>query len=138
MIISYCTIISSIIFNILREQQSDNWGHIGGAIGGAAMSWYFGPRLYLAELPGGLGNVIVDKPILRLPPYIESLPAQINKEVARLSRGMKISGYIPDLPDKPWRSKRNNRQQKQQNIDYRMRQQTAPNQSIKPNLEAFE
>ena len=94
------------------------------------MSWYFGPRLYIAELPAGLGRVIVDKPIVRLPPSIESIPTKVNKEVARLTKRMKIPEYIADLPDKPWRSKQNRKQK----IDYRRRQQTTPNRSIKPNL----
>ena len=93
------------------------------------MSWYFGPRLYLAELPGGVGRVIVDKPIVRLPSSIESIPTNVSKEVARLTRRIKIAGYMADLSDKPWRSK-----QKQQKVDYRGRQLMAPKRSIKPNL----
>mmetsp|Transcript_79563 Transcript_79563/g.161207 ORF Transcript_79563/g.161207 Transcript_79563/m.161207 type:complete len:394 (+) Transcript_79563:178-1359(+) len=111
----------------------DNWGHIGGAIGGAAMSWYFGPRLYIAELPipdVGLRKVIVDKPLVRLPAPIESIPTKVNKGIGRLTRRLKIWGHIADLPDKPWRRKPNHGPQ----IDYRRRQQMAPNRSIKPKL----
>lgn len=114
----------------------DNWGHIGGAIGGAAMSWYFGPRLYLAELPISdvdTRRVIVDKPIARLPLSIESIPTKFSKGVGRLTRRMKIWGYVADLPDKPWRRNRKTGQQGK-TIDYRRRQQTAPNRSIKPKL----
>lgn len=109
----------------------DNWGHIGGALGGAAMAWYFGPRLYIAEvpLPEGVGRVIVDKPLVRLPYVLESIPTNTNKALARLTRRMKIWGHIADLPHKPWRK---NRLQQQNKIDYRRRQQTTPNRSIKP------
>ena len=96
------------------------------------MSWYFGPRLYIAELPipdVGIRRVIVDKPIVRLPSSIESIPTKISKGVGRLTRRIKIWGYIADLPDKPWRRKRQG-----DNIDYRRRQQTTPNRSIKPRL----
>ena len=114
------------------NKNRDNWGHIGGAIGGAAMAWYFGPRLYIAELPipdVGIQKVIVDKPIVRLHPSVESIPTKISKRVGRITRRMKIWGYVANLPDKPWRTK-----EKRDNIDYRQRQQTAPKQSIKPRL----
>jgi hypothetical protein len=114
------------------NKNRDNWGHIGGAIGGAAMAWYFGPRLYIAELPipgVGIQRVIVDKPIVRLHPSVESIPTKVSKGVGRITRRMKIWGYVANLPDKPWRTK-----QKRDNIDYRQRQQTAPKQSIKPRL----
>lgn len=111
----------------------DNWGHIGGAIGGAAMSWYFGPRLYIAELPipdVGSQRVIVDKPIVRLPSSIESLPTKVGKNFDRVTRRMRVWGYVEDLADKPWRRKLKGGQ----NIDYRRRREMAPNRSIKPKL----
>jgi len=112
----------------------DNWGHIGGAIGGAAMAWYFGPRLYVAKLPisdefSG-PSLLVDKPIVRLPPSVESMPTKVGKSLGRLTTRMKVWGYVADLPDKPWRRNRN----EGQTIDYRRRQQMAPNRSIKPRL----
>ncbi|VEU33449.1 unnamed protein product [Pseudo-nitzschia multistriata] len=115
----------------------DNWGHIGGAIGGATMAWYFGPRLYIAEvpLPEGVGRVIVDKPLVRLPYFIESIPTKVSKGVRRLTRRIKIWGHIADLPDKPWRK---NRQHQHHKIDYKRRQQIAPNRSIKPMLPSDE
>jgi len=132
-------ITQTLLINLVMgavNPMVDNWGHIGGAIGGAAMSWYFGPRLYIAELPipdVGVRRVIVDKPIVRLPSSIESIPTKINKGVGRLSRRMKIWRYAANLPDKPWRTKKKIQQQ-EQNIDYRRRQQGTPNKSIKPNL----
>lgn len=104
----------------------DNWGHLGGAIGGAAMAYYFGPRLYHAELPGG-GFTIVDRPIVRLPKAIESMPERISDTLTRITRRMRILGYKADSPSKPWRPKGG------QATDYR-RRKNAPNQSIKPNF----
>lgn len=128
-------ITQTLLINLVMgavNPMVDNWGHIGGAIGGCFMSWYFGPRLYIAELPipdVGIQKVIVDKPIIRLHPSVESIPTKISKGVGRITRRMKIWGYVANLPDKPWRTK-----QKRDNIDYRQRQQTAPKQSIKPRL----
>jgi len=128
-------ITQTLLINLVMgavNPMVDNWGHIGGAIGGAAMAWYFGPRLYIAELPipdVGIQKVIVDKPIVRLHPSVESIPTKISKRVGRITRRMKIWGYVANLPDKPWRTK-----EKRDNIDYRQRQQTAPKQSIKPRL----
>jgi hypothetical protein len=116
---------SCIHFYSLSFSSRDNWGHLGGAIGGAAMSYYFGPRLYLAELPGGV-KVIVDKPIIRLPASIESIPEKVNNRVTRLVRRMQIWRYTADLPDKPWRRRQR---------DYRRRQDMTPNKSIKPKIE---
>jgi len=131
---AYSSAITQTIFiNLVMgavNPMVDNWGHLGGALGGAAMSYYFGPRLFIAELPGGAGRVIVDKPIARMPPAIESIPTNINKGIARLIRRMQIWRYAADLPGKPWRSKQN----KQQRIDYRQRQLTAPDKSIKPKI----
>ena len=94
------------------------------------MSYYFGPRLYYAELPGGIGKVVVDKPIVRLPPSIESIPRKMNEEISRLTRRIQIWQYFT-IPDKPWRLKKN----QQQKIDYRRRQIMTPIKSIKPKLD---
>jgi membrane associated rhomboid family serine protease len=104
----------------------DNWGHLGGAIGGAAMAYYFGPRLFLAELPNG-GTTIVDKPILRLPRSLESIPEKTGKRISRMLRRMQVWKYKADLPEKPWRSK-------ETKPDYRQRM-GAPNKSIKPRID---
>eukprot|EP00980_Cylindrotheca_fusiformis_P022323 scaffold9191_cov114-Cylindrotheca_fusiformis.AAC.18 len=104
----------------------DNWGHLGGAIGGAAMAYYFGPRLYLAELPEG-GRTIVDRPIVRLPRSIEALPERITNTMTRMARRMQIWRFKSDLPAKPWRPKGGG------SINYQ-RRRNAPNKSIKPDL----
>jgi hypothetical protein len=107
---------------------SDNWGHLGGAIGGAAMSYYFGPRLFLARLPDQEGQVIVDKPIMRLPSSFENIPKNINTGISRMTRRMHIWRYKAELPGKPWQS------EKQRRDDYR-RRRVGPPRSIKPKLD---
>ena len=82
----------------------DNWGHLGGAVGGAAMAYYFGPRLFLVELPDG-GRIVVDKPVLRLPPSIESIPEKVVRRTTRIIRRMQVWRFRADLPEKPWRPK---------------------------------
>jgi membrane associated rhomboid family serine protease len=81
----------------------DNWGHIGGALGGAGMAYFFGPRLFLAELPAPVGgNTIVDMPIYRLPASIETLPAKVGKRWERMARRMHIMRHHADAPARPW------------------------------------
>jgi hypothetical protein len=93
------------------------------------MSYYFGPRLYIAKLPGvDGGQVVVDKPIMRLPPSIENIPRNISNDINRMTRRMQIWYYKSDLPDKPWQSGKVRRD------DYRRRRNT-PNKSIKPKLD---
>ena len=101
------TISSTLIFNLglgFVNPMIDNWGHLGGAIGGAVMAYYFGPRLYLAELPDG-GRTIVDKPVLRLPRPIESIPEKVSNRLRRITRRMQVWRYKSELPEKPWRPK---------------------------------
>jgi len=89
------------------------------------MTYYFGPRLYLAPLPNG-GHTIVDRPILRLPRSIESIPEKTSDRMTRMLRRMQIWRYKADLPDKPWRPKENG----PSNFERR----NVPNRSIKPKL----
>lgn len=99
------------------------------AVGGAAMAYYFGPRLYMADLPGDIGQVIVDKPVTRMAPSIESIPHKVNEKISLMTRRMHSINI--NLPHKPWRSK----EKQQQNIDYKRRKYTTPNKSIRPKLE---
>lgn len=107
--------------------QVDNWGHLGGAIGGAAMAYYFGPRLYLAAVPGG-GHTVIDRPILRLPRPIEAAPQRVSETATRIARRLKVWRYRSELPDKPWRPK-----DSWNKINYQRRRDT-PNKSIKPKI----
>lgn len=101
----------------------DNWAHLGGALGGAAMAYWFGPRLYVSEAPLGGGRILIDRPMIRLPRYIESMPEQVGKGWQRLARRMRVERYLADLPDTPWRSK---------NRPHRPPHRTQPGGSIKP------
>ena len=104
------------------------------------MSYYFGPRLYLAEYPPevmeqeGKQYVVVDKPIIRLPSYIEHLPKKIQQTSARMIRRLQIWKVKETLPGKPWKT------QYQRRSDYQQQQQKrrmTPNRSIKPKLDDF-
>jgi len=44
----------------LMSRGIDNWGHIGGLIGGASLSWLLGPALSFESTQ--VGRVLVDKP----------------------------------------------------------------------------
>ena len=112
----------TIVLNVglgLVTPMIDNWAHVGGAIGGATMAYFVGPRLYLTDMPQG-GRLVVDRPIIRLPRNIESIPEKMGEKWERIMRRMKVVGYKADLKDQPWRSP--NRQQRR----------NAPNRSIKP------
>ena len=103
----------------------DNWGHIGGALGGAAMAYYFGPRLYLSELPNG-GRIVVDRPVMRLPRKLEVIPEKMGELVSSTTRLLKMERLSPG-PQKetaPWQQTRES---------YRTRLM-APNRSIKPQI----
>jgi|UniRef100_A0A7S2UKK0 hypothetical protein len=81
-----------IIMNVVVGSISpmiDNWGHIGGALGGAAMAYVFGPRIMVAQLPSGQ-RIMVDKPIARLPRPIEAIPETIGNGINRLTKGLHI------------------------------------------------
>jgi membrane associated rhomboid family serine protease len=99
----------------------DNWGHIGGFIGGIGMAALFGPRLSLVGLPNG-GSALIDEPILRLPRHYEAIPEQIGTRINKMKRRMQVTHYMSDLPTKPWRMKR----------PQQYRRQIAPNRSIRP------
>jgi hypothetical protein len=116
---------------------SDNFGHLGGAIGGAMMAYYFGPRLYLASLPTSMDSnavVVVDKPIMRLPLRIESIPSKTSNRISRLVRRMQVWRFTDNLPSRPWRRSDGGDRLKRRR-DYQRRQFFAPNQSIKPKLD---
>ena len=112
----------------------DNWGHLGGMIGGAMAAYVFGPRGYMMDVPGA-GRTLVDKPIVRLPRKIEAIPDKIGDQFRRITSLLQIHNNNPfergqtddDSPNsnnKPWREPR-------EQTNYRQRQ-AAPNRSIKP------
>lgn len=94
-------LLQTIMLNIglgFVNPSIDNWGHIGGALGGACIAYYFGPRLYETELPTG-ARALVDRPILRLPRSIEQIPDHLSNLATRMSK--RIRGGKPgETP--PW------------------------------------
>jgi membrane associated rhomboid family serine protease len=98
------TIGMNIIFGMMMP-QIDNWAHIGGAVGGVFMATTFGPKLSFMGLPSG-GRIIVDKPAMRLPNSIESIPGKISKRLRKGRRRMQVQRYQSEMPAKPWRRNR--------------------------------
>jgi membrane associated rhomboid family serine protease len=84
----------------------DNWAHLGGALGGAAMAYYFGPRLFVCDDLEQGERLLIDRPVVRLPRAVESMPEKIGKRMQRIARRMQVTRYKADLPDTPWRSRR--------------------------------
>lgn len=116
-------LIQTIVLNVglgFITPMIDNYAHIGGAIGGAAMAYLIGPRLYLTDIPQG-GRLVVDRPIVRLPRHIESMPERLAEKGQRIIRRMQVVRYKADLKDQPWRRSPN-----------QFRRREAPNRSIKP------
>jgi membrane associated rhomboid family serine protease len=114
----------TIMINLVMGAVSpmiDQWGHVGGFLGGIGMAATFGPRLRMVSLPFG-ETALIDEPLLRLPRHIESIPEHISDRFEKIKRRIQVNGYLADLPSKPWRNKR----------PQQFRRQTAPNRSIKP------
>ena len=72
------------------------------------MAIVFGPKLSVLGLPGG-GRIIVDKPIIRLPAGIESLPGSMSKRFRRARLRMQVDRYVSELSAKPWRRRQGRR-----------------------------
>lgn len=114
----------TIVVNLIMGAVSpmiDQWGHVGGFLGGIAMAAAFGPRLKMVGLPNGT-SALIDQPLLRLPRYLESIPEQIENKWEQMTRRMQINHFMSDLPAKPWRVRR----------PQQYRRQVAPNRSIRP------
>jgi len=72
-------LLETIGMNVLlgaTNPMIDNWGHLGGFIGGVGMAYLIGPKLYVARVPPGsqsgieafgAGNIVVDRPTMTLP-----------------------------------------------------------------------
>jgi hypothetical protein len=83
------------------------------------MAYYFGPNIYMSDLPDGT-RVMIDRPIYRLPRQIESLPGNVFNRLDRVARRMQVIRYKQDMRDTPWR---------RQGQPIR---RSSPNRSIKP------
>lgn len=53
----------NMVFGLLSE-GIDNWGHLGGLFGGAAVAWLVGPALSFQSQPGGGQRFLIDQPPL--------------------------------------------------------------------------
>ena len=91
----------------MTNPMIDNWGHIGGFIGGVGMSFLFGPKLYVARVPAGqdslnaggfgVGKVVIDRPTVSLaPPQVLEDKFIVVRENLR-GLGMRISSAVSNL-----------------------------------------
>lgn len=56
---------STLLINLLyglANPRIDNWGHIGGLVGGAAVALLLGPKFQLMFVEGKRGEYLVDRP----------------------------------------------------------------------------
>lgn len=99
-------LIETIGINLLLGQVNpmiDNWGHIGGFIGGVGMAWLIGPKLYVARIPlgedslaaggFGAGKIVIDRPMLtfRAPEFVDEGMYRINDNVRKLGKRVTAS-----------------------------------------------
>ncbi|KAL7580056.1 hypothetical protein ACA910_005041 [Epithemia clementina (nom. ined.)] len=86
----------------------DNWGHIGGFVGGCAMAYYVGPRLYMTSRFDDFDNkFIIDRPILRLPRPIESIPDKIGNIANTISQKVRLDRLLNGgSSSRPWQQRR--------------------------------
>jgi membrane associated rhomboid family serine protease len=104
----------------LANPQIDQWAHAGGAVAGAIMAYAIGPNLFQAQNPMTGRNEVIDRPLFRAPPAIESLPSKCIQGMGIVTD--KIFGWIPrrlGTGNQPWQRSRNIRRD-------------APNRSLKP------
>jgi len=103
-------LIETIGMNLLLGMTNpmiDNWGHIGGFVGGVGMSYLFGPKLYVVRVPArgdsldvrgvGMGKVVIDRPTIafRLPLVLEERLIVVRENVRDL--GVRISSAASQL-----------------------------------------
>jgi hypothetical protein len=120
-------VIGMNLFLGLINPVIDNWGHLGGAIGGAVMAYYFGPRLFLTELPNEGGRIVVDKPVYRLPRVYEAIPERLCNLARRMTAWIPMVRYKAESTRKPWQKQGGSRPSQR-----RRDPRSAPNRSIKP------
>ena len=96
-------LIETIGINLLLgtvNPMIDNWGHIGGFIGGVGMAWLIGPKLYVARIPigsdengFGAGKVVIDRPTLtfRTPYFLDEGMYSICDNAKKLGRRINTS-----------------------------------------------
>jgi membrane associated rhomboid family serine protease len=127
------TMITNVFLGLLLP-QIDQWGHVGGAIGGGLISYMFGPRLYLSEFSSGdetemrrPQRVIIDRPIVCVPHYLEIIPKRIDNSLTHVTTwfNTRILNRLVPSSVQPWQLNPRARS------NFYMRQD-APNRSLKP------
>jgi membrane associated rhomboid family serine protease len=105
------SILETIGMNLLLGMTNpmiDNWGHIGGFIGGVGMAYLIGPKLYVARIPTGMdsldaggfgvGKVVIDRPtiIFRTPEILDEGLIWMNENAKLISRriGTSVRGLF--------------------------------------------
>lgn len=95
------TILNAVLG--LASPMIDNWGHLGGTLGGMAASYVLGPRLYKMDLPSGNGTVLVNKPLVQLPQHINDqlneLPGHLKLKVNQIKRKLHLESHFYALPE---------------------------------------
>lgn len=69
---------TTLMINLLygfANPRIDNWGHIGGLLGGAATALLLGPKFRLTMMEGRSGQYLVDRPPL---PWFRSPPRRLS------------------------------------------------------------
>jgi membrane associated rhomboid family serine protease len=107
-------LVETIGFNLLLGMTNpmiDNWGHIGGFVGGVGMAYLIGPKLYVARVPllgGGSGSsvhentlaaglsagkIIIDRPTIsfRTPEFVNEGIFWIDYHARKLGRSVSRS-----------------------------------------------
>lgn len=90
------TFVTNLAYGFLSP-SIDNWGHFGGALGGAAAAYAFGPRLFVTTSAFSGRRILVDKPILRVPKHLESLPETLLVQLQRLKRKLQVDRFTAGL-----------------------------------------
>eukprot|EP00984_Skeletonema_dohrnii_P022302 scaffold11436_cov103-Skeletonema_dohrnii-CCMP3373.AAC.1 len=96
------SILETIGMNLLLGMTNpmiDNWGHIGGFIGGVGMAYLIGPKLYVAKVPlsedgnFGVGKVLIDRPtvMFRMPDFMDDSMVWVNDNVKQMGRRIETS-----------------------------------------------
>lgn len=103
-------LIETIGINLLMGRFNpmiDNWGHIGGFLGGVGCAWLFGPKLYVVRVPlgednmmaggFGAGKLVIDRPTVafRTPDFVDDGIYWVNDNMKRLGR--RVTGSVRGL-----------------------------------------
>lgn len=101
------SVTQTMLFNLLygaMNSQIDNWGHVGGLLGGAVVAYYTGPRLYLCQDAPNEQSVLIDRPFIRAPKYLEAVGSKCAKAIDRV--GQTLGNGLPGMRsgNHPWQN----------------------------------